>query len=204
MAKQSIQELINQPDVGAIKLRVIQKSKEILKMGMLLNKNNIPPSLMSFPLNILGLLKHRFLTNIPQATVDVDTYNCQRTNLMHLTVDETMVNFVPYLFDVEDMNEQDVSRYEEDGSYIFPQSINLSFQSIQVRGIYLMDCGTSILMFVNEEKASEYLLNDIFGTSDLQEIFKSRNGVIDEENLYSNSENSINQKIYYLIHELRQ
>jgi hypothetical protein len=49
---------------------------------------------------------------------------------MHMTVDETMVNLVPYLFDLTQMNEEDVSRYDEDNIYIFPNSVTTSFESI--------------------------------------------------------------------------
>jgi hypothetical protein len=67
---------------------------------MALNKNSIPASLMAFPLNILGLLKHRIISNAPAETVETDLVNIQRNNIMHMTVDETMVNLVPYLFDL--------------------------------------------------------------------------------------------------------
>lgn len=60
---------------------------------------------------------------------------------MHMTVDETMVNLVPYLFDLIIMNEEDVSRYDDENGYIFPQSVTTSFDSIQIHGLFLMDAG---------------------------------------------------------------
>ena len=171
---------------------------------MAINKNNLSSNLIQFPLNVLGMLKHRFLSSVPADTLEQDLINSQRCNLMHLTVDETIVNFVPYLFDIEQMDEEDVSRYEEDGQYIFPSSTTTALESIQMHGLYLMDMGDKLILYVDEQRANQTLLVDIFGTTDLSEIHHQRNGCIDEDNLYYNSDNPINTKLHYLIHELRQ
>ena len=55
-----------------------------------------------------------------------------------------------------------------------------------------MDCGNQLILYLNEEFISPQLLVDIFGTTNLEEIQRQKEGGIDEENLYHNSENSIN------------
>jgi hypothetical protein len=59
-------------------------------------------------------------------------------------------------------------------------------------------------MFINEDLADKNLLRDIFGTYNLSDIVANKqNKLIDEDNLYSNSANNINEKIANLLKELR-
>jgi hypothetical protein len=59
-----------------------------------------------------------------------DYYNCYKINLLSLPIEESLVHFVPYLFDIEDINEEEVSIHTQEGVFIFPSVINPSFESI--------------------------------------------------------------------------
>lgn len=61
-----------------------------------------------------------------------------------------------------------------------------------------MDCGESLILYVKLDCVNPELISDIFGNSDLQQ-----DHLLSEDNMYHNSKNKINEKIYNLINELR-
>lgn len=44
--------------------------------------------------------------------------------MISMPVDEMLCNYVPYLFDLEDINDKDVSIYDEENNFIFPPSVS--------------------------------------------------------------------------------
>lgn len=64
------------------------------------------------------------------ATLELDLLNCLRINLVSMPIDEMMCHFVPYLFDIEDIESADdttLALYNEDGEFNFPPTSNNSF-----------------------------------------------------------------------------
>lgn len=74
--------------------------------------------------------------------------NCLRIQLNSLPIDELMVHFVPYLFCIDDMIDQEVSQYDEEGIFIYPPSSSLAFSSLG-KTLYLLDIGTQLILYVN-------------------------------------------------------
>lgn len=65
---------------------------------------------------ILGLLKHRIFSNILSiykfnifidGNTETDIINLERINMMSMPIDEMLCNYVPYLFNLEEINEID-------------------------------------------------------------------------------------------------
>ncbi|CAD8096688.1 unnamed protein product [Paramecium sonneborni] len=144
---------------------------------------------------MLGIMKSQILHyNFDQLSVLTDYINYQRSIYQYLNVDELVTYIVPQLYNISDLKEQECI-YDDSGYFIYPQSISLVLEEVSNGGLLLMDCGNYLILFICKIH-DENQMADIFGKH-----YQNMNLV--EDNLYSNSQNPINDKLYYLLNELR-
>lgn len=86
-----------------------------------------------------------------------------------------------------------VSYYDEEGAFVYPQLLGLSMDSLTNEGIYLMDDGRDLYMLIGSNVNSNTLHN-LFGINSLDD---AKN--IIEDMMYYNSKDSLVTRIHYLI-----
>ncbi|CAD8128338.1 unnamed protein product [Paramecium sonneborni] len=144
---------------------------------------------------MLGIMKSQTLNyNYDQQSVLTDHMNYLRSIYQYLNVDELVTYIVPQLYNISDLKEQECV-YDDNGYFIYPQSISLVLEEVSNGGLLLMDCGYCLILFICKIH-DENQMADIFGQQ-----YQNMNLI--EDNLYSNSKNLINDKLYFLIQELR-
>ena len=72
-------------------------------------------------------------------------------------------------------------------------------KNIEIGGIFLMDMGYQLILFIDQHNADKKILKSIFGTTDLRTLGNN----LSENDLFSNKNDSINEKLYHLIDQLR-
>ena len=63
--------------------------------------------------------------------------------------------FVPYLFAIHPFEDLGLTTHDENGAYIYPPLTNLSYGSLDPHGIYLMDDGQSLRLFLSKEASKQ-------------------------------------------------
>ncbi|CAD8167868.1 unnamed protein product [Paramecium pentaurelia] len=144
---------------------------------------------------MLGIMKSQILNYAyDQQSVLTDYMNYLRSIFQYLNVDELVTYIVPQLYNISNLQEQDCI-YDDSGYFIYPQPISLVLEEVSNGGLLLMDCGYCLILFICKIH-DENQMADIFGKQ-----YLSVNLI--EDNLYSNSKSPINDKLHYLITELR-
>lgn len=197
----NLEKIYNKANITQIRDECLVKARMIYSQ-VTKNKNKDegqPESMITFSLAMLGMLKHPlFIEQQWQYNVETDLRNALRIKLNMLNAEETMLYFVPYLFAVHRLVEEgDVAYYDESGSFVFPQLLNLSMGVLSNNGIYLMDDGYSLYMLVGSA-VDPTILKNMLGISSIQEVES-----LNEDMLYHNSSDPLVERLYYLITELR-
>ncbi|KRX08468.1 Zinc finger, Sec23/Sec24-type [Pseudocohnilembus persalinus] len=198
LAKQALFTLNQNNDINIIKQRIMNRTKEIIQIIMRNNRNNIPDSMIQFPLSILGIMKHRIFNNYQDATIEADIMNCLRFNLLSMPIDEMMTYFVPYIFDIEEINEDEdktLCLYDGENLFNYPPTVNATFQSLSTRGIFIMDCGHALYFFINQENVNPKTLKDIIGVENVNQLETNLTEKVDKCNdLQQNQDKIQHQK----------
>ena len=151
-----------------------------------------------FLMSILGFLKHPlFLENSWGISTKIDALNALRVKLNMLNVDELMLYFVPYLFSVHTLVEENTSYHDETSGFVFPGLLNLSMNSLNSNGVYLMDAGDTLYMLVGSQTESN-VLNSLFGINSINQV-----ETLTEDLMYQNMEDPLTIKMSTLLTELR-
>lgn len=189
-------------DILTVRSDLIQLAKSLVQdmctTCKITQKGCYIESMTALPLIILSFLKHAVFSpyNL-RVSKEMDYISALRLKLNFLSIEETMLHFVPYLFPIHTMAEENAGYYAEDGNFVFPQLLSLTIDNLKTDGIYLMDDGESIYMLVGS-KVSPGLLRNLFGIEHISEIPK-----ITEDHLYHNSNDPVVEGLFKLISELR-
>lgn len=203
MLRKQIFQLRKLQDLVSVRGDIIQQAKYIVKDMVSAFQITQPgayiDSLATFPLMILSFLKHEVFTPVSvKASKEMDYSNYLRVKLNFLNIDETMLHFLPYLFSIHTMAEENAGFYAEDGNFVFPSLLSLTINNLKTDGIYLMDDGEHLYMLVGTEVSPD-LLNNLFGTPQIAKIPK-----LTEDHLYHNSSDPVVEGVFKIISELRQ
>ncbi|CAK76196.1 unnamed protein product (macronuclear) [Paramecium tetraurelia] len=112
-------------------------------------------------------------------------------------------SMIPQLYNISILQEQDYFQ-DENGYFTYPQPISLVLEEVSNGGLLLMDCGYYLILFIC--KSIESLIIRLHDESQIGDIFGKQYYSLNlvEDNLYFNSKNPINDKLHYLITELRK
>ncbi|KAL4457088.1 hypothetical protein ABPG74_014726 [Tetrahymena malaccensis] len=195
LARNAISKIYLQP-ISNLKAELIGITKRICSSAISVNQNQLPDTLAQLPLNVLGIMKHAIFTSNYQNTPLTDFINIQRLQFNSMPVDEMLVHFVPYLFCIDDMKDENVSYIDDQGLFVYPQSSLTAFSSLG-KTIYLMDLGQQLILYINTNGTDWNYISDVIGSTDFSQVFT-------EENLYANTHNRINEQLSNLVQELRK
>ena len=200
--RRSLQRLYQVQDTNTIRTELMQVSSEIVKEMTreckLAKAGTYIDSMATFPLIILGLAKGLPLSiSGISATKEMDYRNALRTKLNSTSVDETMLIATPYLFSLTSMVDEDTGSYDEEGNFVFPNLMSLTYQNLSNDGLYLLDDGLNLYLLVGSQTSSQ-VLSSMFNIQNLTDVQK-----LTEENMYSNMEDPLVERVSNLISELR-
>ena len=200
LLRRTLEQLYLNPSLHAVREGFLTSARQIFtevtrSKG---KQEDLSESLVTFSMAVLGTLKHPiFLDNTWQLNTEADKMNVLRIKLNMLTIDETMLYFVPYLFAIHSLSEEDASYYDETGAFVYPQLLNLSLASLTNTGVYLMDAGDALYMLIGSQTAPA-TLNSLFGIETLDGV-----GILTEDMMSQNQEDSLVVKVLNLLNELR-
>ena len=96
-------------------------------------------------------------------------------------------------------NDKNIGTYTESGEFNIPNMISSSKASMQENGLYLIDNGYLLIIYV-KKAASPYIIKNLFGVEDL----KSLNKVINEDNIFDeNDTNEFKDRIRNILDFIR-
>jgi protein transport protein SEC24 len=164
-------------------------------------KNELPESLEYLPLYMIGLFKNRlFCKDEIDKNYDIDISNFLRTKLLKLSAKEIIPFIYPNIYYLNDLEmNQNIGKFnEETGLFTFPEIVSCSKNSIKENGLYLIDNGYLLIIYVRK-KVNKNIIKNLFGVDDLNSL----NMVINENNVFS-EKNEFKEKLMNIIDYIRE
>ena len=146
------------------------------------------PNLDYLPLYMIGMFKHRiFCKEEIEKNYDIDISNFLRISLQKLSSQEIITFIVPSIYSLHDLeNNKDIGTYNsETGDFNLPNMISSSKSSMEENGLYLIDNGYLLIIYVKHD-VSNYIIKNLFGVEDLKFLTK----VINEDNIFGDNDNN--------------
>lgn len=140
------------------------------------NQVVLPLNLLPMPLFISSLLRHNSLTTrTPLGTDLLDSRVYAMCQLKQLPADQALLEMYPVLYRIDELDKQPLatdseseSQKNEDNSessveeWRHPDVLPLTAASLCGNGIFLMDCGSEIIVYVGQQVAVE-AMQQMFG-----------------------------------------
>lgn len=123
------------------------------------SKDKIPDSLMYILMGNLGMIK--CLHSQPEIIANTPAFDricSERNYLQFCTANELSSYFVPYLFDLNNLDE---SMCQDGDNFIYPPTVEVKFANVRI-GIFLLDNGLSLYLFIAKQCDLD-LLKNLFG-----------------------------------------
>ena len=155
------------------------------------------------PLYMLGMFKHRiFCKNEVEKNYDLDISNFLRVRLQKMSPSE-IINFIcPTIYCLHEIElNSDLGTYNnESGEFNMPPVISLSKNSMEDNGLYLIDNGYLLIIYM-KKNASNNILKNLFGVNSFEE---SINLSIDEDIVFGeDNNNEFKEKIRNILDYIR-
>ena len=164
-------------------------------------KNELPESLEYLPLYMIGLFKHRlFCKDEIDKNYDIDISNFLRTKLLKLSAKEIIPFIYPIIYYLNDIEmDKSIGRFnQETGLFIFPEIVSCSKISMKENGLYLIDNGYLLIIYVRK-KINKNIIKNFFGVDDLNSLTM----IINENNVFS-EKNDFKERIMNIIDYIRE
>ena len=164
-------------------------------------KNELPESLEYLPLYMIGLFKHRlFCKDEIDKNYDIDVSNFLRTKLLKLSAKEIIPFIYPIIYYLNDIEiDQSIGKFnEETGLFSFPKIVSCSKISMKENGLYLIDNGYLLIIYVRK-KINSNIIKNLFGVDDLNSLTM----LINENNVFS-EKNEFKERIMNIIDYIRE
>ena len=146
------------------------------------------PNLKYLPLYMLGILKHRmFCKEEIDKNYDLDISNYLRTHLQKMFYQEIITFICPSIYCLHEFEDnKELGTYNRDTEeFILPNKISLSKNSMVENGLYLIDNGYLLIIYV-KKNVSNYIVKNLFGVENLSFLTM----IINEENIFGENENN--------------
>ena len=141
------------------------------------------------PLYMLGMFKHRiFCKNEVEKNYDLDISNSLRIRLQKMSPSE-IINFIcPTIYSLHEIEtNKDLGTYNnENGEFNIPPVISLSKNSMEENGLYLIDNGYLLIIYM-KKNASNNILKNLFGVNSIEEAL---NLTINEDLVFDGEDNN--------------
>ena len=149
---------------------------------------NLLQNLSHLPLYMIGIFKHRiFCKDEIEKNYDLDISNYLRTSLQKMNYQEIISYICPSIYSLHEFEQnKELGTYNEDtGELILPNIISLSKKAMVESGLYLIDNGYLLIIYIRK-KVSEYIIKNLFGVENLSFLTM----VINEENVFGEDNNN--------------
>ncbi|CAK89473.1 unnamed protein product (macronuclear) [Paramecium tetraurelia] len=96
----------------------------------------------------LGIMKSMVLNySYEQQSIMTDYVNYFRIIFQYIHFDELVTYLVPQLYDVTNLHENECV-YDDQGQFVYPQQLSLVSSELATGGLYLMDCGFCLILYI--------------------------------------------------------
>ena len=165
-------------------------------------EKELSPNLDYLPYYMLGMFKHRiFCKDEIEKNYDIDISNFLRISLQKLSTQEIISYIVPTIYSLHDMeNNKTIGTYNtETGEFIMPNPISSSRSSMEKNGLYLIDNGYLLIIYVKKD-VSTNIFQNLFGVDN----YKFLTMIINEDNVFDeNSGNELKERIKNILDYIR-
>lgn len=120
-----------------------------------------PENLKPFPLLLLGVLKSPLFRASPRVPIDLRSYYLALARV--ISVEDSSLFFCPTLYPLHTLPSMDLQ------SFFFPFPLNLTSEKLERNGIYLLDTGIELYLWIGVAAAPS-LVHDLFGVSHISNI----------------------------------
>ena len=160
------------------------------------------PNLDYLPLYMIGMLKHRiFCKEEIEKNYDIDISNFLRISLQKLSPQEIISCIVPSIYSLHDLDlDKSIGTYNsQNGQFILPNMISASKSSMEDNGLYLIDNGYMLIIYV-KKKLSSNIFQNLFGVENLSFLTM----IINEDNVFDeNNSNEFKDRIKNILDYIR-
>ena len=160
------------------------------------------PNLDYLPLYMIGMFKHRiFCKEEIEKNYDIDISNYLRISLQKLSPQEIISFIVPSIYSLHDLeSDKTIGTYNsENGSFILPNLISCSKLSMEDNGLYLIDNGYMLIIYV-KKNVSINIFQNLFGV----ENFSFLTMITNESNVFDeNNSNEFKERIKNILDFIR-
>lgn len=158
----------------------------------------LPNNLEYLPLYFCGIIKNRVSCKDEVGLkLDIDTSNYIRIKLLKMNVAE-VINFIyPKFFQIQHLTiDKNLGIADEEGNVSLPQITSTHSKSLENDGVYLIDNGFALILYVKLNTDIE-LLKALFGVEALTDI----KAAVTENNLFSSD--PLNQRLHSIVEYIR-
>jgi len=165
-------------------------------------EKDLLPNLDYLPLYMIGMFKHRiFCKEEIEKNYDIDISNFLRISLQKLSPQEIISFIVPSVYSLHDLEEdKTIGTYnKENGLFNMPNLISSSKSAMEDNGLYLIDNGYMLIIYVKKNVSSNIFMN-LFGVENLSFLTM----IINEDNVFDeNSSNEFKERIKNILDYIR-
>ena len=164
-------------------------------------KNELPEKLEYLPLFMIGLFKHRlFCKNEIDKNYDIDISNFLRTKLQKLSTKELISYIYPTIYYLNNLEKNEkIGKFDEEtGIFFLPQVISCSKSSMKDDGLYLIDNGYLLILYIRK-KLNSNIVENLFGVNDLSFLTM----IINEDNVFK-EKNNFKERLMNIIDYIRE
>ena len=159
------------------------------------------PNLDYLPLYMIGMFKHRiFCKEEIEKNYDIDISNFLRISLQKLSCQEIISFIVPSIYSLHDLeSDKNIGTYNsENGEFNLPNMISPSKSAMEDNGLYLIDNGYMLIIYVKKGVSSNIFQN-LFGVENYSFITM----IINEDNVFDENNNEFKERIKNILDYIR-
>ena len=164
-------------------------------------EKKLSENLMYLPIYMLGIMKQRiFCKNEIEKKYDMDLSNYIRIKVIRFSLDECLSFIYPRIYNLTELYEnEEIGNYNNETNFInLPNLLADSINSISNDGLYLIDNGYLIILYVRQNNGNE-IIKSLFDVEEIKDYDKDVN-----ESIFDNCENgSFKERIYNIIEYIR-
>ena len=164
-------------------------------------EKKLSENLMYLPIYMLGIMKQRiFCKNEIEKKYDMDLSNYIRIKVIRFSLDECLPFIYPRIYNLTEIYENDeIGNYNNETNFInLPNLLADSINSISNDGLYLIDNGYLIILYIRQNNGNE-IIKSLFDVDEIKEYEKDVN-----ESVFDNCESgSFKERIYNIIEYIR-
>jgi protein transport protein SEC24 len=159
------------------------------------------PNLIYLPLYMIGMFKHRiFCKDEIDKNYELDISNYLRISLQKMSYQEIISFICPSIYSLHEFeNNKKLGTYDEiTKEFNIPNVISLSKSAMVENGLYLIDNGYLLIIYIRKN-ISQYILQNLFGVENLSFLTM----IINEENVFGEESNEFKDRIKNLLDYIR-